>query len=192
MGEDHDQALEYAAKAVSLDNTDSRAQLLLGCVLMERVDFEQAKVHLERTLELNPNDADAVAYMGVFLEQTGEFDQAIDRYTTAMRLNPFYPAWYLWQLGVTYYAAKRYAEALMPLKEAIGRNPKFMRPRRTLAATYAQLGHIEEARTVVEEILADQPHASLKQERELYFNPYKTSWDLEHWLEGLRKAGLPE
>ena len=80
----------------------------------------------------------------------------------------------------------------MPLKEAITRNPKFMRPRRALAATYGQLGHIEEARTVVEEILADQPHASLKQERELYFHPYKASWDLEHWLEGLRKAGLPE
>jgi hypothetical protein len=67
-----------------------------------------------------------------------------------------------------------------------------MDARLLLAATYAQLGRIEEARTVVEEILASHPDFSLRQERESSLRYYKFSHGLEHWLEGLRKAGLPE
>jgi TolB-like protein/Tfp pilus assembly protein PilF len=182
-------ALECAARGVSLDNTDSKAQLILGQVYVERGEYEEAKVHLERARELNPNDADAFTFMGVFLQTTGKPREAIDWYLKAMRLNPYYPAWYIGKLGSAYYATKQYENALIPLKEALNRNPKFKKARLTLAATYAQLDRIEEAEREVEELLATHPDASVKQEIEVGF---VSNEEREHWLEGLRKTGLPE
>ncbi len=184
-----DHALEYAAKAVSLDNTDSKAQRMLGHVYQERGEYEEAKVHLERALELNPNDAEALAFMGIFLQATGKPREAIDSYRKAIRLNPYYPAWYVWKLGSAYYATRQYENALIPLKEALNRNPKFKRARLELAATYAQLDRIEEAERQVEELLADHPDTSIKQELDLGFASDEKQ---EHWLEALRRAGLPE
>ncbi|MDH3690688.1 MAG: adenylate/guanylate cyclase domain-containing protein [Gammaproteobacteria bacterium] len=184
-----DHALEYAAKAVSLDNTDSKAQLILGSALISRAEYEEAKVHLERALELNPNDGDAFALMGVFLQATCKPQEAIDSYRKAMRLNPYYPAWYVLRLGSAYYDARQYEDALIPLKEAIERNPKFKQARLTLAATYAQLDRIEQARNQVERLLADHPDASIKQEGQWEFA--RDEW-VEHWIGALRKAGLPE
>lgn len=185
-----DHALEYAAKAVSLDNTDSKAQLILGSALTMKGEHDEAKFHLERALELNPNDADAFALMGTFFQDTCKCQEAIDSYLKAMRLNPYYPAWYVWKLGSAYYDARLYEDALIPLREAIDRNPKFKRARLVLVATYAQLDRIEEARNQVERLLADHPDASMKHERQLKL--WGDEEGLEHWLEGLRKAGLPE
>jgi adenylate cyclase len=182
-------ALEYAAKAVSLDNTDSKAQLILGEVYVERGEYEDAKIHLKRALELNPNDADAFTFMGVFLQTTGKPREAIDCYLNAMRLNPYYPAWYIAKLGSAYYATRQYENALIPLKEALNRNPKYKKARMALAATYAQLDRIEEAEREMKELLAAHPDASVKQESGLEIADKE---EQEHWLEGLRKAGLPE
>ena len=67
-----------------------------------------------------------------------------------------------------------------------------MQPRRLLAAAYAQLNRIEEAQAVVNEILAVEPDASVKKERDRISQSWKHNSGLEHLLEGLRKAGLPE
>ncbi len=182
-------ALEYAAKAVSLDNMDSKAQLMLGLVYNDRGKYEEAKVHLERALELNPNDADGFAFMGVYLDEIGKPGEAIECYLKAMRLNPYYPAWYLWKLGGAYFNSKQYETALVPLREALDRNPKMKRARLKLAASYAQLDRIEEAGRQVEELLADHPDASIKQELQWEF---VSDEERENWLEALRKAGLPE
>ncbi len=186
------QALAYATTAVKLDDADSKSQWVLGHIHAFGGEFEAAEIHLRRAVELNPNDADALCFMGIFLSQTGKADESIACFMRAMRLNPYYPGFYLWNLGCAYYNAKRYSEALIPLKEFVGRHPEFMRPRRALAATYAQLGRIDDARTLVDEILTVEPAASLRQERDVTLPQYKYLHDFDHWLEGLRKAGLPE
>ena len=124
-----------------------------------------------------------------FLETTGKSREAIDSYHKAMRLNPYYPAWYVWKLGTAHYDTRQYENALIPLKDALNRNPKLKRARLALAATYAQLDQIEEAGKQVEELLANHPDASIKQELHLGF---ASDEEQEHWLEGFRRAGLPE
>ena len=125
----------------------------------------------------------------MFLQAMRKPREAVDFFLKAMRLNPYYPAWYVWKLGSAYYTMRQYENALTPLKEALNRNPKFKRARLELAATYAQLDRIEEAGTQVEELLADHPDASIKQELQWEF---ASDEQQEHWLEGLRRAGLPE
>ena len=58
-----------------------------------------------------------------------------------------------------------------------------------LAATYAQLRRIDDARRHAKELLRLWPNFSLQR---LAFLPYKNKRDLDHWIDGLRKAGLPE
>ncbi len=81
---------------------------------------------------------------------------------------------------------------LAPIKDYVSRYPKFMKPRRVLAAAYAQLGRIEEAQNETEIILGEEPDLSLKSIRETDTLVWKKLGDLEHWLEGLRLAGFPE
>jgi len=54
----------------------------------------------------------------------------------AMRLNPRYPYWYLWELGLASCLTGRYAEAIAALKECVSRSPNNMSAHGTLAATY--------------------------------------------------------
>lgn len=179
-----DQAYEFAVKAVTLDDSDSKAQSRLGDLLRGRRHFDEAEFHLKRAMELNPNDADARILMSVLLCQTGRPEEAINYCTSAIRLNPYHPTYYLWALGEANYMAKRYNEALVPFQEASNRNRK---ARWGLVATYAQLDRIEEAKKVLKELLTEEPQASVQREQW-----YKNPDDEEHWLDGLRKAGLSE
>jgi adenylate cyclase len=78
----------------------------------------------------------------------------------------------------------------MSLKEAIDRNPGSLWDHQRLAATYARLGRIDQARDEVNLILEMNPEFSIAEiKRGL---PFKNPTDLEVYLEGLRLAGLPE
>jgi TolB-like protein len=185
-------ALECAVKAASLDKFDSEVQWRVGFVYTCRGNFEEAKVYLDRALELNSNDADAHTVMGVYLTGIGEADEAVAFCEGAMRLNPFCPGYYHWNLAKAYYCARRYDEVLGLMKEYVSRYPKFMNPRRVLAAAYAQLGRLEEAKKETEIILGVEPGISLKKIRERVEMQWKNAGDQEHWIDGLRLAGFPE
>ncbi len=59
-----------------------------------------------------------------------------------------------------------------------------------LAASYAQLGREGEARAITAEILEENPDFSLQREAEKMY--YTTQAGRDHYVEGMRKAGLPE
>ena len=188
-----DAGLEYVSAAVALDHDDSYSQFLLGHFLMLTGRLEQAKIHLDRAVSLNPNDAHAINATAHFLHCKGQPEQAIDWHLKAIRLNPYHPVWYLWHLGLAYYSARQYPAALETLQEAISRHPTFLFPRKALAATFAQLGRQSEAQAVVEALLVEHPDASIRR-GDVYVlgtAPESQGWSA-HWIEGLRKAGMPE
>jgi adenylate cyclase len=61
---------------------------------------------------------------------------------------------------------------------------------RVLAATYAQLGRLEDARRAAAELLKLNPEFSI--ERYGSRAPYRDKALLARYVEGLRLAGLPE
>ena len=97
---------------------------------------------------------------------------------------------YLAVEGRILFLMNRYDDALVVLEESVQRNPVFDRAQLSLAATYAQLGELDNAAWAVEEALLIRPNISLANERR--DANYKYSKDLDHYIEALRKAGVPE
>ncbi len=95
-------------------------------------------------------------------------------------------------LGFANYVAGHYEEAIAQLTEAIGRNPKALWMRAHLAASYGQLGRDEEARNATAAVLEINPEFSIEHWSRSFGISFKDPGDLEHYLDGLREAGLPE
>ena len=81
-------------------------------------------------------------------------------------------------------------EAVEWARRELERDPRDDMAYRTLAASYAQLGRLEEARKALEEELRLEPDLSLRKVREQ--NRATDADFLARWLGGLRKAGLKE
>jgi adenylate cyclase len=182
-----DRALETALTGVRLDPGEGRCHRILAIAYHHRGEFDLALSHFERAVELNPNDANGIARMGLALATSGgRAEEGIELIRQAMRLNPFHPESYWDDLAIASYAARRYDEALEANRRIVGRKQYWYFAR--MAACYAQLGRLDEARAQVGEALRLKPDFRLSAVKLFYKNPT----DAEHVIEGMRKAGFPE
>jgi adenylate cyclase len=179
------QISELTRKALMLAGPSSMSHRALGFVCLHKQQFGQARRHFERALALSPNDASMLADIANLSCYFGRAKEAIELLKKAMRLNPNYPDWYPWSLALAFFTARQYDEALKVLEET--HSPL---ARRLLAATYAQAGRLEQARAAAKEYLEVIPDFSIK--RYMGLEPYEDPADLEDYVQGLRKAGLPE
>jgi TolB-like protein/Flp pilus assembly protein TadD len=179
-----DRSLELAKAAISHDPFDARAHSELGFVLLCRKQHDAALDAYARALELNPNDADILAEHGDALTAAGANEQALAALTRAMRLNPFCPDWYRWYLGSVYFHLGDYQRAI---DVAAGMHD-LSEVRRLLAASYAHLGRMDEARHHAVQLKIAHPNFSLAHWQNV--SPFKDPEPLERLIEGLRKAGL--
>lgn len=180
-----ERAKTLAQEAVEMTPNDSRCHWLLGMICGSAGDLEEEERHYQQALSLNPNDANTLSTYGILLGMLGRADEGIDSIREAMRLNPYHPEWYWVDLGSVLYAAKRYEDAIEAFK-------KRMRPQAwvlsRLAACYAQLGRMEEAKKAADEVMKKNPNFTVSRNR-------VGGWLLQsvaHLREGMIKAGLPE
>ena len=179
-----DHALELAKTAVSLDDLDARGHSELGFTYLYRKEITLSIGEYERAHRLNPNDADVIAEMADALVYDGRPEVSVDLFRQAMRLNPFHPDWYYWYLGGALHQLHRYQEAI----DTLNKMHEPIQAARLLAASHAQLGQVAEARAQAAKVLKAQPNFTLS-----YWattQPFRRPEDLEHFIEGLRKAGL--
>jgi tetratricopeptide (TPR) repeat protein len=180
-----DEALALALRATELDESDARGFGELGYVHLYRREHDAAISAYRRARLLNPNDADLMSDMADALAHAGQSEEAVELLDRAMRLNPFYPDQYLWHLGGAYYNLHRYEEAI----RAVESMQNITEGRRVLAASYAQLGRLEEARQHARKVVEAHPNFSV--ERWVRVLPDRLEADSAHFAEGLRRAGLP-
>ena len=179
-----DKALECANQAIGLDPSDATAYGELGFVHLYRKAHDSALLAYRRATRLNPNDADLMSDMGDALAHAGQPEDAIKTIKHAMRLNPYYPDQYLWHIAGAYYDLRRYEECIEALKQM--QNPT--EGHRLLAASHAQLGHLEEAHWHASKVL--EAHPNFSAERWAKIEPDRFPETAEHFAEGLKKAGL--
>ncbi len=180
-------AVQLARTAIEGDNAEAWGHWALGAAYLKQGRYAEAVIEYERALALNPNDSDILAESAWPLSYTGDPEAGIRNAQLAMGLNPHYPDWYRWAIGVAYYDARWYAEAIEALR---ARQQPNLKSNLYLAAAYGQNRQTVEAAAVVARILEEDPQSSV--ERWGDAQPYQDEALLKHYIEGLRKAGLPE
>ena len=122
----------------------------------------------------------------------GESEAAAVRLREALRLGPHSPFDVLWfvHLGLAAFVAGGYEAAAEWGRRTIQEIFEFPGGHRVLAASCAQLGRIADARAALEEAARIMPDATIGSLRTQL--PFKDPAHLDRYMEGLRKAGLPE
>ena len=184
-----DQAHQHARKAVQLDANLPAARASLGGVLLWLGEHEASIAQFERAIALNPNYVSG--RFGAALLYAGHSRRAIDVLEACMRLDPLYASVISVHLGIAHYMLKQYAQALFVLRECVFRWPNDRAGHVSLAATYARLGQIDEARAEAAEVLRIHPNFTISGTARLAC-PFKLPEDDKHFFDALRIVGLPE
>ncbi|MBY5697812.1 winged helix-turn-helix domain-containing tetratricopeptide repeat protein [Rhizobium leguminosarum] len=180
-------ALQLARKAVAIDPNDAGCRWILAYLLAYERSFAEADAEFAKAIELDPNEADTFAALSDIAVLAGRVGEGLEHIAKAFRLNPFPAGWYYLTLGQAQYAAGQYEAAI----ETLRRDETYRTSsRRFLAASLAQLGRLEEARAEVELFLVANPHFSTRHWAAA--EPFRDARTLAHFIDGYRKAGLPE
>ena len=175
-----------ANKALSIDDTEVRARIILGRIDIFYHRYEQAQVEMDRAIAINPNDAHGLAGRGNALMWLGQTDAAIEALEQAQRIDPELNPMDRFALSLAYYLKRHYDAAIdqaeLNLRETTGANFS----RIVLAAAYAQDNQTAAAARVVTEIRRLDPTFDPQEFGTKFLNPI----DLENLRDGLRKAGL--
>ena len=190
-GSERDMAATLAYRAATLDDSDPWAHLDLGIVaLMGRLPDDAIR-YFRAALDLNPNFSTAVGFIGFTLALDGRTGEALTEFDHALRISPHDPFNSLFLAGraVAHYLDGRFGEAAGWARRAIQLRPEYVGGYRILAASLAQDGQHEAAASAVAELRKLMPGVSVTLAR--LSVPY-TARTMERFVDGLRKAGLPE
>ncbi len=115
-------------------------------------------VLIDRALTLNPSFARGWFQSGRIRMMAGQPDLAIEHVEASLRLSPRARVGFPFSLiGQAHFVSRRYDKAVPNLLLAIQEDPSFPPPYQTLAACYAHMGRLEEARDVVRRLRAITP-----------------------------------
>jgi adenylate cyclase len=146
-------------------------------------DIDAAIALIDRAVELNPSFAVGWANSGWLRLWAGQPDLALDRFATSLRLSPRENALgVLLGIGIGHFFAGRFEEARATLLRSVQESPGWVPNYRFLAACCAQMGRLDEARAIVQQLRALTPLVV----------PSATHWrnpgQRELYLAGLRLA----
>jgi len=135
-------------------------------VVVQRCD--DAIAEAERAIALDPNDANSYLAMAYALIFAGRPKEAFGLVEKAMRLDPHYPAYHLFVLGLAHFGTEQFEKAVTLFERALKRNPQNYVPLIPLAAALAHLGRNQEARAEIEELKKVVPGFTLQFLRESF------------------------
>ena len=164
-------ACEAVGRAVALDDRYPYAQFALAMTKLWMRSHDEAIRAAENSIALDHNFAIGHVNLGVILHYAGRSEEALPCFERAMTLDPLCSSMWLHFQGQTYFQLGRYEEAISALKRRILRFPETDISRVLLAATYGQMGQLDEARGEWREALRVNPDYSLEHRRKVL--PYK-------------------
>ncbi len=189
------EALRLASLAFEFGDRDPDALWMAGRTIAGLSDRkDEGMAMIEQSLRLNPNSARAWWASGIAFAYRGQRDTAIEHLERSRRLNPLDMAGHAHCTGlsVAHFFAGEFQEAMDAAGEALRVWPQSTQGLRMRAATCALLGHLDESRSCVTQLLVRYPDATLatiggQVALQVGSSPY-----LEDFVRGLRIAGLPD
>ena len=132
----------------------------LGNVYRQQKRWAEAQATLERALKIDPDDVEANYSLGMVFAQQDDTQQAYKYLHRAVALRPRYPQ-ALNNLGILFLRTRRPADAIETFQDCIRVAPNFDQAYLNLAKVYVVEDHIDQAKTVLRELLAQQPDHAL-------------------------------
>jgi adenylate cyclase len=162
-------------------------------LLLSAWEREVAAAAVDRALTLNPNSAHAWMARGYVSCDTGHSDAAIEALERASRLSPLDSLGRAFTNGIAiaHMAEGRYEEALNWADQTLRKEPGFSSALIVKAIVCAHLDRLEEPREAARQLIEAQPWHSVAGIRASY-SRFRSSEMVAIYVEGLRKAGVPE
>jgi TolB-like protein/cytochrome c-type biogenesis protein CcmH/NrfG len=179
-----------ALAAIRADSEDPWAHYALGSVYLFTRSFDDCLAEFELATRLNPSFSPARGYHGVALAYCGRWEEGDAAARQALRLSPRDPfaAVYCGVVAYSQFVGRNYEEAMRMSREALRRRSDFVGAHRVLAAAAGMAGQQSVAEAALRELHRSQPNVSLDWIAKHI--PFKLDAEREHYLDGLRRAGL--
>jgi len=186
--------LERLAKKAAVLGKDDAVALYTGGFALAQVDghLEAGAALIDRALALDANLAAAWHLSGWVRILLAQPETAIDHMARAMRLNPLDPMLFGMQNGTAaaHFLAGLYDEASSWAEKALGEHPEHSPAMRMAAASHALAGRPAEAHEAMARMRRHDP--GLRVSSLADHIPFRRPEDRARYVDGLRKAGLPD
>jgi adenylate cyclase len=183
---EREEAVRLARLALSIDDGDPDILACVSSITALMVgDFESAVEMADRAVALNPNSYSAWNSRGTVYRTAGLPEEAVRSFERAIRMSPVDPRLHntFAGMGLAFIELGRFDEAIVAGRKAQRHNPS-PSAYRCLASAFAHLGRDAEAREAAMRVLELDPAFTI--------SPLIAFGGLKLFIEGLRKAGLPE
>ncbi len=185
-----EQAQDAIMKALALEPKLPSAYTVLALILLADDKTDAAVAAAANAVDLDPNNADSHVAHAYILTKVGRHEEALQIMAKAYRLNPKPPPHYDLFQGKILFDNRRYADAVASLEQGLKRQPRASLFLWYLVPAYAYAGRIEDAKNEALGILGIVPGENLLRLRRIGL--YALQRDVEHHVEGFRRAGIPE
>ncbi|MFP6730917.1 MAG: tetratricopeptide repeat protein [Alphaproteobacteria bacterium] len=192
--EDHDdnvaRGFEAGRTAVMLDDDDPFAHVALGRMHTIRTEHDETIAACDRAISLNPSYANAHFGRAHSLWMSGRPGEAIASHDEAIRLSPRDPMMWAFMASkaIALILLERYDEALTWTRKGQQRADLPIWAHMPEVSALGLLGRIEEASTALDRVRQLKPDVSLDFVDQVL--KFTNAIDREHFVDGLRKAGL--
>ncbi len=177
-------------QALAVGENDSFVHAIASNVYLICGDHGIARGHADRAIAINPNDIWARHAYGFMLTYSGEPQAAEEWLVDTLRLDPRPPEFWREILAECHYMLGKYEAAIEIYTR--WQNPPFHMYTQ-LAAAYAQLGRMDEARAAFETYeRLRSPDADFAYSLAAHMRLCIRQEDADLWAEGYRKAGFTE
>ncbi|WP_426613099.1 tetratricopeptide repeat protein [Bradyrhizobium sp. McL0616] len=176
--------------ALSIDGNATLALSMLGNATASfSDDYDTARGMVDRAVALNPNSSPIWEQRGLAYLMAGQPEEAIRSFERRIRLSPLDPLLFstFGGMSVAFIGLGRFEEAVSTARKAVRQNPLYPFAYRGLASALAHLGRDVEAKETVAGLLELEPDFRISERvaRGGLLGP-------QLYIDGLRKAGLPE
>jgi TolB-like protein/Flp pilus assembly protein TadD len=197
LGASQDPVQDYAAatacaqQALACDPEDALALAVDALVAGWRHDLDAAERDLAQALAANPNEPLAWLHSAITHAWRGRGAEAMQCADQALSLSPLDPMIYYFNslAGMANLIGEHYERAIELSSRSLRENRLHTPTLRTLAAAYALLGRIDEARRIMSDLRSLEPGLTAGALRERY--PGRDSPQAERFISALLEAGLP-
>ncbi|TXL71377.1 CadC-family transcriptional regulator [Vineibacter terrae] len=189
---DYAEGARLANRAIELGASDAVALTRGGHALAHfGGDLDKGIAAVDRALVLNPNLTIAWYLSGFQRISCGEPDDAVERFARAMRLSPLDPETFQMQTGtaMAHMFAGRFDMASAWAEKASRELPDVLRVFAFGAASHALAGRMDDARRAMQHVRRLAPALRLADVEDWVV--LRRPEDLDTFVEGLRRAGLP-